>query len=282
MNKKIINNLDIFLCILNIKMDYNSNVLNLNRQIEQLNLESRLKQEQKVSEARANVEALKKGEPVEETQTAGETAFGIVAGKGKPLEAVGKVIKGAPKAIDEGLNIASDLIDPSDSVFRNLKGTYPTSTIEDVVNSLKGDVAVGKTIAERSAKYGRLGVAGTVASLGQGLYDVVSDIDQGKIVGKNADERRSNILGIASGTLEGLGTALDISGVGAPIGVAFNILGGLAGIAGGVEDIIGEAQEPKQAEQKLKTEEQVKAPQQKLLAVQDIGSTGAIVKQAQG
>jgi hypothetical protein len=269
MNKKIINNLDIFLCILNIKMDYNSNVLNLNRQIEQLNLESRLKQADKVAKARAEVQALKQEDPVRQLETTAETGFGVATAKARPLIAVGKVIKGAPKAIDEGLNIASDLIDPSDSVFRNLKGTYPTSTIEDVVSSLKGDVAVGKTIAERSAKYGRL------------LYDVVSDIDQGKIVGKNADERRSNILGIASGTLEGIGTALDVTGVGAPVGVAFNILGGLTGIAGGVEDIIGEAEEPKQAEQKLKTEEQTKAPQQKLLAVQDIGSTGAIVKQAQ-
>jgi hypothetical protein len=281
MNKKIINNLDIFLCILNIKMDYNSNVLNLNRQIEQLNLESRLKQADKVAKARAEVQALKQEDPVRQLETTAETGFGVATAKARPLIAVGKVIKGAPKAIDEGLNIASDLIDPSDSVFRNLKGTYPTSTIEDVVSSLKGDVAVGKTIAERSAKYGRLGVAGTVASLGQGLYDVVSDIDQGKIVGKNADERRSNILGIASGTLEGIGTALDVTGVGAPVGVAFNILGGLAGIAGGVEDIIGEAEEPKQAEQKLKTEEQKQPVQQKLLAVQDIGSTGAIVKQAQ-
>ncbi len=262
-------------------MDYNANVSNLNRQIEQLNLQSRLAQQAKVAKAQADVEALKKGEPVRELESTAQTTFGVVAGKGKPIEAVGKVIKGAPKAIDEGLNIASDLIDPSDSVFSKLKSSYPTSTIDDITASLKGDVAVGKTIAERGAKYGRLGIAGTVASLGQGLYDAYEDIDAGKIVGKDADERRANVLNMVSGTLEGLGTALDISGVGAPVGVAFNILGGLAGIAGGVESVIGEAKEPKQAEQKLKTEQQTKAPQQKLQALQDIGSTGQIVKQAQ-
>jgi hypothetical protein len=252
----------------------------LNRQIEEVNLESRLKQADKVAKARAEVQGLKQQEPVRQLETTAETGFGVATAKARPLIAVGKAIKGAPKAIDEGLNIASDLIDPSDSVFSKLKSSYPTSTIDDITASLKGDVAVGKTIAERSAKYGKLGVAGTVASLGQGLYDVVSDIDAGKIVGKDADERRSNVLGIASGALEGIGTALDVTGVGAPVGVAFNILGGLAGIAGGVEDIIGEAQEPKIAQQKLKTEEQTKAPQQKILAVQDIGSTGAIVRQS--
>lgn len=262
-------------------MDYNAQVGNLNRQIEQLNLQSRLAQQAKVAKAQADVEALKKGEPVRELESTAQSTFGVVAGKGKPIEAVGKVIKGAPKAIDEGLNIASDLIDPSDSVFSKLKSSYPTSTIDDITASLKGDVAVGKTIAERGAKYGKLGVAGTVASLGQGLYDAYEDIDAGKIVGKDADERRANILNMASGALEGIGTALDVTGVGAPVGVAFNILGGLAGIAGGVESIIGEAKEPKLAEQKLKTEQQTKAPQQKLQALQDIGSTGQIVKQAQ-
>jgi len=262
-------------------MDYNDKVASLNRQIEQANLTSRLAQQEKVAEAKANVEALKKGEPVRELETTAQSTFGVVAGKGKPIEAVGKVIKGVPKAIDEGLNIASDLIDPSDSVFRQLKSSYPTSTLQDLSESLKGDVAVGKTIAERGAKYGRLGIAGTVASVGQGLYDVFEDIDSGKIVGKDADERRANVLNMVSGTLEGVGTALDVTGVAAPVGVAFNILGGLAGIAGGVESIIGEAKEPKQAEQELKTQEQTQPVQQKLQALQDIGSTGQIVKTAQ-
>ena len=262
-------------------MDYNDKVASLNRQIEQANLTSRLAQQEKVAEAKAKVEGLKKGEPVRELETTAQSTFGVVAGKGKPIEAVGKVIKGVPKAIDEGLNIASDLIDPSDSVFRQLKSSYPTSTLQDLSESLKGDVAVGKTIAERGAKYGRLGVAGTVASVGQGLYDVFEDIDSGKIVGKDADERRANVLNMASGALEGLGTALDVSGVGAPAGVAFNILGGLAGIAGGVESVIGEAREPKQAEQELKTEQQKQPIQQKLQALQDFGSTGQIVKTAQ-
>ena len=279
--KKIIKNLDIFLCILNIKMDYNRNVANLNRQIEQANLTSRLEQQKRVKEQQEKVDALKKNEPIEQLQTGAETGFGLVAGKGKPIEALGKVVKGTPKAVLEGIDAFSDFMDPPDSTLRFLRSSHPTSTLQDISESLKGDVAVGKTIAERTAKYGKLGVAGTVASLGQGLYDVAEDIDKGKIVGKNADERRANILGIASGTLEGIGTALDISGVGAPVGVAFNILGGLTGLAGGVEDIIGEAEESKPEEQKLKTLQQTQAPQQKLQALQDIGSTGQIVKTAQ-
>ena len=262
-------------------MDYNEKVFNLNKQIEELNLKSTLNQQKRVSEAQDKVNQLKRNEPIDDLKTTGETAFGIVASKGKPIEALGKIVEGTPKAVAQGLDTVSDFLDPPDSTMRFLRSSYPTSTLEDVTQSLKSDVAVGKTIAERTAKYGKLGVAGTVASLGQGLYDVYEDIDKGKIVGKNADERRSNILGIASGTLEGIGTALDVTGVGAPVGVALNILGGLAGLASGVEDIIGEAEEKKPAEQKLKTEEQTKAPQQKLQAVQDIGSTGQIVKTAQ-
>ena len=280
MVKKIIKNLDIFLCILNIKMDYNQNVSKLNRSIEELNLRSRLAQEEKVAKAKEKVEALKKAEPERELESTAQTSFGVVAGKGKPIEAVGKAIKATPKAVAQGLDAFSDIMDPPDSTMRFLRSSYPTSTLDDLKTSLKGDVAVGKTIAERGAKYGKLGVAGTVASLGQGLYDAYEDIDAGKIVGKDADERRANVLNMASGALEGIGTALDVTGVGAPVGVAFNILGGLAGIAGGVESIIGEAKEPKKAEQELKTQEQTKEPQQKLQALQDIGSTGQIVKTA--
>ena len=261
-------------------MDYNEKVSNLNRQIEDLNLQSRLAQQQKVKEAQEKVDALKKGEPVRELETTAQSTFGVVAGKGKPIKAVGQVVKGTPKAVLEGIDAFSDFMDPPDSTLRFLRSSYPTSTLQDISESLKGDVAVGKTIAERSAKYGKLGVAGTVASLGQGLYDAYEDIDAGKIVGKDADERRANILNMASGALEGIGTALDVTGVGAPVGVAFNILGGLTGLAGGVESIIGEAKEPKQAEQELKTQQQTQAPQQKLQALQDIGSTGQIVKQA--
>ena len=262
-------------------MDYNDKVASLNRQVEQLNLQSRLAQQEKVAQAKAKVEALKKAEPERELESTAQTSFGVVAGKGKSLEAVGKAVKGIPKFADETLDAVGNVLDAEDSVMRNLYSSYPTSTLDDIKSSLKGDVAVGETIAERGAKYGKLGVAGTVASLGQGLYDAYEDIDAGKIVGKDADERRANVLNMVSGALEGVGTALDVTGVGAPVGVALNILGGLTGIAGGVESIIGEAKEPKQAEQQLKTEEQTKAPQQKLQALQDIGSTGQIVKTAQ-
>ena len=262
-------------------MDYNRQVLNLNRQIEESNLQSRLAQEKLIKEQQEKVNQIKANEPLEEIKTTGETGFGLVASKGKPIEAVGKIAKATPKAVVQGLDAFSDFLDPPDSTLRQLRSSYPTSTLQDLSESLKGDVAVGKTIAERTAKYGKIGVAGTIASLGQGLYDVYEDIDKGKIVGQNAEERRANILGIASGTLEGIGTALDITGVGAPVGVAFNVLGGLVGLAGGVEDIIGESEESKPEEQKLKTQQQTVAPQQKLQAVQDIGSTGQVVKTAQ-
>ena len=108
--------------------------------------------------------------------------------------------------------------------------------------------------------------------------DAYNDIESGKIQGKNTAEKVGNVAGIASGGLEALGTAMDLTGIGAPVGIALNLLGGLTSLVGAGADIVGEEQEKTSAEQKVK---QVASQQPQLLkqqAIQEGGLTGAEVK----
>ena len=108
--------------------------------------------------------------------------------------------------------------------------------------------------------------------------DAYEDIKSGKIEGKNSAERVANVAGMVSGGLEAAGTALDLTGVGAPVGVALNLLGGIAGLVGGAEELYGESEEKKQAKQQVQAVQQQQPTQQKLQGLQDIESTGAVVK----
>jgi len=153
-----------------------------------------------------------------------------------------------------------------------------TSLSSDVGSFLKSGTSVGETIAERGASVGKLGLAGAGLSVGLGLMDAVGDIDSGKIEGNNSAERVSNVAGMVSGGLEAVGTALDLTGVGAPVGVALNILGGLAGLVGGGAEIVGEDEEKKQAQTNVANVTKQAPVQQKQVAFSDMGSSGAEVK----
>jgi len=150
--------------------------------------------------------------------------------------------------------------------------------IKELGDFLKSNVSVGKSVGEKAASVGKLGLASTGLSVGLGAMDAIDDIESGKIEGKNSAERVANVAGMVSGGLEGLGTALDLTGVGAPVGVALNLLGGVAGLVGGAEDLYGESEEKKQAVKQQQTLQQSPPTQQKLQSLQDIESTGAVVK----
>ena len=114
-----------------------------------------------------------------------------------------------------------------------------------------------------------------------GILDAVDDLKAGKIEGNNSAERVSNVAGIASGGLEAVGTALDLTGVGAPVGVALNLLGGLAGAVSGISDIVGEEEEKGKSIQKEQTLQKAPVPQEKLQSLVATGTSGAQVKSAQ-
>ena len=148
-------------------------------------------------------------------------------------------------------------------------------------NFLKANVSVGATIGEKASSIGKLGIASTGLSVGLGVLDAVDDLESGKIEGNNTAERVSNVAGMVSGGLEAVGTALDLTGIGAPVGVALNLAGGLAGLIGGVSDIVGEEQEKTKSQTKLKSLQSAPVPQEKLEALTATGTAGAQVKSAQ-
>jgi hypothetical protein len=152
--------------------------------------------------------------------------------------------------------------------------------LKDLGDFLKDNVSTGESIGEKAGSIGKLGLASTGLSVGMGLMDAVDDLESGKIQGNNSAERVSNVAGMVSGGLEAAGTALDLTGVGAPLGVALNLLGGIAGAVSGVSEIAGEEEEKSQSEKKQSILQKAPVPQQKLQSLTDVGSTGADVKQA--
>jgi len=273
----------------------------------------------------------------EEGKTIGEGVLGQVATKGKVFETAGKIVKSAPKAFGEAVDIGDkygvgslDLVsdnlnagfnkvvtafpsafnsganiggakqvftktapsllksdaeifraDPSNlSAFTRMtnKTARGTSVIDDAVDFLKSGKSVGKTIAERAGSIGKLGIASTGLSVGLGLMDTVNDLESHKIEGNNTAERVSNVATQISGGLEAVGMALDMTAVGAPVGVALNILGGVAGLVAGGSELLGEDEEKKSAQDVVKNATNAPVTQQKTQAVVDTASSGAEVK----
>jgi hypothetical protein len=154
------------------------------------------------------------------------------------------------------------------------------NSLQQAGKFLEAGVSKGATIGERAGSMGKLAGAGTLLSVGTGIYDAVEDLEEKKIDGSNTAEKVANISQIASGGLEAVGTAMDLTGVLAPVGVAFNLLGGIAGAVGGVADLIGEAEENTSAKKNVQDTIKEAVPQEQTLATTVEGDTGAEVKQS--
>jgi hypothetical protein len=156
-----------------------------------------------------------------------------------------------------------------------------TSAGQDLASFLKAGVSVGETAGEKLKSMGKLGALGTGLTVGTGILDAVDDLSAGKIEGNNTAEKFSNIADITAGGLEAVGTGLDLTGVGAPVGVALNLLGGVVSLAGGIADIVGEEKDKTQAKKQAIEVQAQPVPQQKLQALQTLGTSGAEVRVAQ-
>ena len=255
----------------------------------------------------------------QEVKTIGEGALGQIGSKGKDIEATYKTITSIPKAIEEATPLAekylmggvSALVDGATGNLQTAKDLFKsdaqlisegnadlevgmreatrisnqakgvTSAGDDLASFLKSGVSVGETAGEKLKSMGKLGALGTGLTIGTGVLDAVDDLSAGKIEGNNTAEKFSNIADITAGGLEAVGTALDLTGVGAPVGVALNLLGGVVSLAGGVSDIVGEEEDKTQAKKQAIEVQAQPVPQQKLQALQTLGTSGAEVKTAQ-
>ena len=89
----------------------------------------------------------------------------------------------------------------------------------------------------------------------------------------------SEAVGLTA-ALEGAGFALDASGLGAPVGVALNILGGITGLAAAGADLIGdkEQSDTDAANKQTAINQTVKQQAQVPIVGKALGTTGAEVK----
>lgn len=273
-----------FNSVLSMGNQHNENILRTNELIRQSNAEMLKQRQENITnekDSQSNLEG-------EQTKDIAETIAGQVASKGKDIEAVGRVVgatvKRAPEIGEAVLNKTEDFLFGKDSGFA-IQGLRDETTVgKDLLDSakdfLKTNVSVGESIGEKAGSIGKLGIASTGLSVGMGILDAVDDLKAGKIEGNNSAERVSNVAGMVSGGLEAVGTALDLTGVGAPVGVALNLLGGLAGAVSGISDIVGEEEEKTKSIQKEQTLQKAPVPQEKLQALVATGTAGADVKQA--
>jgi len=254
----------------------NDNILNINRNIEMNNTRLLTKHQNDITKAQekaAGTDTL-----VSQAKTIAETTIGQVASKGKDVTVTGKVLGRTGQAIGKAFTAkqpASKLVQ-----LETAGGDLGKSTnvLSDTAADLMKLTTKGANIAEKAKSAGALGLGSAGLSVGIGALDAIDDIESGKIEGNNTAEKISNVAGIASGGLEALGTTLDMTGVGAPVGVALNLLGGLTGLVSAGADLIGEAEEKSQAQQKVAQVQREVVPLQQKIGIQDVASTGAEVK----
>tara|TARA_R100000406_G_scaffold93569_1_gene83958 strand:+ start:1085 stop:1930 length:846 start_codon:yes stop_codon:yes gene_type:complete len=268
--------------------DINEGVLSRNRMIRAENRRRLQEHQNDITDSEKAVSNLNtRGQ---EEETLGEALAGQIASKGKDIQAVGKAGKFAVtragdignaiiNSTEDALYNFSDNLDRAPmSYFRLSSNNVGGDAYKGAVDFLEDAASKGKTIAERGKSLGKLGGLATGLTIGSGVLDAVDDIETGKIVGNNTAEKVGNVAGIVSGGLETIGTALDLTGVGAPVGVALNLLGGLTSLVGAGADIVGEEEEKTSAEQKVKQVVSQQPQLEKQQAIQVGGETGAEVK----
>tara|TARA_R110000787_G_scaffold128295_2_gene240000 strand:- start:1218 stop:2216 length:999 start_codon:yes stop_codon:yes gene_type:complete len=131
---------------------------------------------------------------------------------------------------------------------------------------------------------GALGKATAGLQIGMGAYDAFEDISHRKIEG-DGFQKASNIADMVGGGAAGLfalGTALDLTGVGAPVGMALQGIAGIAGLVGGVSDFLEDEKQkkaPAAAPAAAASAAAAAAPKPiPVMAFQATGSTGQEVK----
>ena len=296
----------------------NENILSRNRQARILNALALKNKQDDITKAKKSAVAESTDDTEQQVKTIGESAIGQIGSKGKDIEATYKTLTSIPKAIADVtpatekylLGGVSALVDGATGNFQTArdllksdaqliaegnadlevgmreatrlsnKAEGVTSAGEDLASYLKAGVSVGETAGEKLKSIGKLGALGTGLTVGTGILDAVEDFSAGKIEGNNTAEKFSNIADITAGGLEAIGTGLDLTGVGAPVGVALNLLGGVVSLAGGVADIVGEQEDKSEAKKQVTQIQSAPVPQQKLEALQTLGTSGAEVRTA--
>ena len=181
----------------------------------------------------------------------------------------------------------------------------PEEATESVIKNGIGLLDKGGGIASAIS-----GVSGALTGINvlAGATDAIQDFSQGGIAGKNIQEKRANVAGIASGAadlaglaikkgsekaastaageaggealgeaavLEEAGAAADSTGIGAIVGIGLGIAGAAAGVYGAYEEYEGKKTQQKTAQSKLSSAQSAGVPTQSIV---DSASSGAEVR----
>ena len=114
------------------------------------------------------------------------------------------------------------------------------AAIGNAGNLAKDSEGLLKAATPELKTLGTFGKATAGLQIGMGAYDAFEDISHGKIAG-DGFEKTSNIADMVGGAAAGLfalGTALDLTGVGAPVGMALQGVAGIASLVGGAADFL--------------------------------------------
>tara|TARA_R110000787_G_scaffold248821_3_gene354409 strand:- start:1142 stop:2152 length:1011 start_codon:yes stop_codon:yes gene_type:complete len=181
----------------------------------------------------------------------------------------------------------------------------PEEATESVIKNGIGLLDKGGGVASAIS-----GVSGALTGINvlAGATDAIQDFSQGGIAGKNIQEKRANVAGIASGAadlaglaikkgsekaastaageaggealgeaavLEEAGAAADSTGIGAIVGIGLGIAGAAAGVYGAYEEYEGKKTQQKTAQSKLSSAQSAGVPTQSIV---DSASSGAEVR----
>jgi hypothetical protein len=161
---------------------------------------------------------------------------------------------------------------PALSVGRGVTNT------EEILNTGSKIVKGFKNLGEM----GSLAKATTGLQVGMGALDAYEDISHRKIEGDTPAEKVSNVADMVGGGAAAafaVGTALDATFIGAPVGLALQAAAGLAGLVAAGADIYDDEKDKTQAKKQVQTLVPPKKPitdSTRALIVQ--GSTGQEVK----
>ena len=114
------------------------------------------------------------------------------------------------------------------------------AAIGNAGNLAKDSEGLLKAATPELKTLGTFGKATAGLQIGMGAYDAFEDISHRKIAG-DGFEKTSNIADMVGGAAAGLfalGTALDLTGVGAPVGMALQGVAGIASLVGGAADFL--------------------------------------------
>ncbi len=242
------------------------NVLERNREIEAMNISNRKDYGDKIKSITRDFNTKLSSDAGEQkTSKQEEETAGTLEG-GKTIKTAGEVVAnklriGQVEGVDYNiapvrvLDPVSSATMPSELVAgeKSIQGGMTIGTAGNpVLASDIGDAVtdIGKTTGALSKGVDFLGKAGAGLGVATGLLDAGKDVmsaveGKGIISGDNNMEKASNVAGMISGGLEATGLAMDTTGALAPLGLALNVAGGVAGAVSGALDYFGEKKDEK-------------------------------------